>query len=186
METEVWKDVAIEPYGEFYQVSNLGRVRSKDRCYISECGQLVKRKGRTLTNTLQNNGYNTNAFTINGKCVIIFTHKIVARTFIANDNSNRNIINHKNGIKTDNQVSNLEWCTTQENIIHAYDTGLSKKGKNHYKSKNIGMFSMDGVLLETFDCLPQIRVKYGYNIKNIHQVIIGKRNHARNFIWKYI
>jgi hypothetical protein len=186
MENEVWKDIAIEPWGEFYQVSNLGRVRSKDRCYTSECGQLVKRKGRVLANTLQNNGYHTNALTINGKCVIISTHKLVATTFIANDDTDRTMINHKNGTKTDNYVSNLEWCSARENSIHAYDMGLSKKGKYHYKSKNIGMFSLDGVLLETFDCLTQIREKYGYNVKNIHQVIIGKRNHARNFIWKYI
>jgi hypothetical protein len=186
MEQEVWKDVAIEPWGEHYEVSNLGNVRSKDRCYIGNVGQMVRRKGRMLSNTLQNNGYYSNALTFGNKCVLIANHKLVAKTFIPNDDPSKTMVNHKNGIKTDNNVNNLEWCTPSENSIHSYQNGLSKKGKHHYKSKSIGMFNLDGTLLETFDCLPQIREKYGYNIKNIHQVIIGKRSKAKNYIWKYI
>lgn len=183
---EIWKDVAIESYGDFYEVSNLGKVRSKDRDYKTSNGVVVKRKGKLLANSLQNNGYHTNSYTINNKCVIISLHKIVALTFIPKEDLTKNMVNHKNGNKIDNRVDNLEWCTAKENSEHSYSMGLSKKGKHHYSTRPIGKFTLEGDLIETFDCLPQIKDKYGFNIKNIHCVIVGKRNKAHDFIWKYV
>ena len=72
-----------------------------------------------------------------------YVHRLVAETFIPNPD-NKPEINNKDGIKIHNEDTNLEWCTTQENIIHAYKTGLHNNvataenhGNNKYSTKKI-------------------------------------------------
>jgi hypothetical protein len=57
---------------------------------------------------------------VNGEVKRELVHRIVARTFIVKPNLNNSVVNHKNGIKNDNRVENLEWCSHSENLAHAY------------------------------------------------------------------
>jgi hypothetical protein len=132
---EVWK--AVKGYEDHYEISNLGRVRSLDRVVFRNdkgTGGEIKMKGiiRKLTSTKK--GYHSLVLTKNKISRTISLHVLVANNFIKNP-YNKDQINHINGLKTDNRIENLEWCTSQENVDHAYQNGLRKRGQ-HVGTKN--------------------------------------------------
>lgn len=87
--------------------------------YASNYGN-IKRKGKILS-LCNKDGY----YVVNIKSKTQRVHRLIAKTFIANT-QNKPYINHINGIRNDNRIENLEWCTQSENLKHAYKIGLSK------------------------------------------------------------
>ena len=111
-EDEIWKDVV--GYEELFSVSDKGQIYSK-------------RTHKILKQNLVSKGYNACMTRIGGRkglCVSLRAHREVAKAFIPNPN-NLPFVNHKDGDKLNNNVTNLEWVTPRENIIHALDNGLS-------------------------------------------------------------
>ena len=105
---ERWIDVKDNPA---YEVSNLGNVRKKSN------GQLLR------TSLNRKGGYERVAMNGTHK----YVHRLVADSFYDGDHSNMDV-NHIDGNKLNNNVSNLEWCTRQENIKHAFINGLKYPG----------------------------------------------------------
>jgi hypothetical protein len=123
---EEWKPVPIEQFKGLYEVSSLGRLKALPK--TTSDGRRLKERivapfkvsGGYLQFKLYNDGFRFN----------INAHKLVAITFgiiFWNEHSHSELqINHKDGNKENNSVSNLEPCTPSENLLHAYRTGLRK------------------------------------------------------------
>jgi hypothetical protein len=107
---EIWKDIIDYPD---YQVSNLGRVKNRNT-------------DRLLKPFLVGQGYYCVALYRNKESKFHYIHRLVASAFL-NKSDDKPVINHKDGVRTNNTVSNLEWCTQSENIQKAYDMGLSTR-----------------------------------------------------------
>lgn len=120
MTREEWKDV--EGYEGIYQVSNLGRLKSLERIVHSK--KWDRREPlKILSPPKLKNGYLLATLRKEGKSEKVLLHRLIAKAFIPNPN-NLPQINHIDGNKQNNNISNLEWVTAQENIIHAYTNNL--------------------------------------------------------------
>ena len=135
-EEEVWKD--IPEYEGIYQVSSYGNVRSLDRpvkhfSYKSGKISTMIRRGVVMRPGSSPNGYKIVRFSKEGKPAYFAVHRLVALLFIANPH-NKPTVNHIDGNKVNNKVTNLEWVTSSENQLHAIKTGLVKEWKNQFNS----------------------------------------------------
>lgn len=120
---EIWKD--IEGFNGSYQISNLGRVKSFKKHY----------ENRILKPTTNYKGYLKITLHIDVRSMkTLSIHRLVAQAFIPNP-ENKPQVNHINCIKTDNNITNLEWCNNSENQIHAFKNGLQTSNGGRKKRK---------------------------------------------------
>ena len=125
---EIWKDV--KGFEGFYQVSNLGRVRQLDRISVSENRSTQKIKGTIKKAEVGKNGYNMVMFYKDSKYKCAYVHRLVAQAFIPNPD-NLPQVNHKDEIRTNNCVDNLEWGDSKYN--NNYGTKIDRL-MGHYVS----------------------------------------------------
>lgn len=116
---EIWKPVV--GYEGFYEVSNLGRVKSIRSGKGTYIGRIV-RGGHIY------NGYAMVNLSKYGIPKFFTVHRLVAFAFLGNPPTPKHEINHKNLIRTDNRVENLEWCTHLENMRHSYRNSNRNQG----------------------------------------------------------
>lgn len=111
--------------------------------YVTPTGDIYSAKsGKTIRQRTNRQGYLLANLSINGKCKTFSVHRLVAMAYLSNP-CNYPEINHKNGVKTDNRVENLEWISHRNNVLHAIQTGLTKTAKG--KSTLNGRFTEDEI-----------------------------------------
>ena len=185
----MWKPIA--GYYRKYMVSTDGQVKSMAR---------IKSNNQPIPETILKQSSDSAGY----KYVSLYdekakknkryrVHRLVASAFIRNDDfANKKTVNHKNGIKSDNRVENLEWCTFGENKSHSFKHlgeihwAKGKKGKDSPYSKKVEQINIyDGSIVNTFDSTRQVHEKLGFSQGNISAVCRGIRKIANGFYWRY-
>lgn len=162
LENEEWRNVIIdEKTYEKYFISNLGRFKNY--------------KGIIMENYKPHHSGYIKIYLNKKKYQL---HRLVAFAFIENPN-NKPVVNHIDGNKTNNAVSNLEWCSIEENAQHALVTGLKKP-----YTRKIGQYSLSGELLQQYDST--IDAKNKLKIWGICDALNKRKKTAGGFLWKYL
>ena len=178
---EVWED--IKGFEGLYQISNFGNVKSfyKDKIL----------KGRP-----DKDGYYRVCFYKNKKSKEMKIHRLVAQAFIPNP-ENFPQVNHIDGNKLNNCVSNLEWCTAKYNINHACKLGLFENNrkkasewskKNAFKNHNkvLEMYTVDGTFVGIFHSAQQIGRLFNLNPNKIYLVSNNKIESYNGYTFKKV
>ena len=111
------------------RVTDDGEIYTMDHTNLRINKRIDNRKGKRIKPSLDKYGYERITLSKNGIRKSYYIHRIVAMAYIPNPN-NKNFINHKNGVKTDNRVYNLEWCTQKENQQHKWKNGLANYNRD--------------------------------------------------------
>ena len=164
-EEEIWKPLILE---------NINNIKSY---YVSSLGRFKNSRGTIMDNYKVNgNGY-IRVYIYNKTYAL---HRLIANAFLPNP-ENKEQVNHKDGVKMNNSISNLEWVTNKENQIHKFQTGL---GNNF--TRKIAQYNLDNILVKEFVSIASASKETNIGKTNIWGVLKNKRKTAGGFIWKYL
>lgn len=157
---EIWKD--IKNYEGKYQVSNLGRVKSLKR-YKENYSKLQLVPEKILAQADNGNGYKFVSLWKDSKQKMYYIHRLVAETFIPNEHDLKQV-NHKDGIKNNNSILNLEWCSCSENQKHAYKKLKRITAKNNkHTSFKVNKLDDKNNIIESYPSMREAERQNGYS-----------------------
>ena len=179
LDGEVWKD--FPDYESVYQISNKGRVKSLSR-------QIIHRGTPTILPEIlmrqhtTNKGYKSFRTCVNYKTRLILIHVAVARAFIPNP-ENKTDVNHIDGDKGNNDLSNLEWNTRSENLKHAYRLGLMSRKGIVVKKTPVIRIDSDGNVKE-YDSLNDAK-KEGFTTPSVSRCCKKETKSYKGYKWEF-
>lgn len=128
---EIWKDIPY--YEDYYQISNHGNVKTKERTLENVNGKKSLYKSKERKPSLSE--YRMIALSKNGYVKMFKISRIVATVFVDGYSEKNRVVNHVDGNKYNDFYKNLEWCSYSENTLHAYNNKLAKR-----KNGDTGVF----------------------------------------------
>lgn len=173
---EEWKD--IKGYEKYYQISNLGNIKRFAGKCLAKNNSYRRVSERIITpfpNKTRGNYFYVN-LVMYGVSQQYRIHILVAKHFLSNP-ENKPEVNHKDDNKKNNFINNLEWVTSSENKIKAYETKIMQSGEKHYNSK---LSNKDIIDIRISNESNEILAKK-YNVTKTHIVRIinnKRRNHG--------
>lgn len=184
---EEWRN--IEGW-EYYEISNFGRIRSKDRI-VRKKHPYVK-KGKILKPTKDKHGYFTFKLQGNGRFKDAKIHRLVATAFIPNPQK-KPFINHIDNNPSNNRVDNLEWVTPKENSEHMAKQGRNKRTKEWlrklHETQEIFKKSVKATNIKTGETLAFSGVNetknLGFQPSCVSNCCKGKRNKHKGYTWEF-
>lgn len=181
---EVWKDV--RGYKGYYQVSNLGRVKSLNRTLSNG----IRKKGIILKQHKRGLGYLFVVLSKGGEVKNRYAHRLVAEAFVPNSNKHEEV-DHKDANKTNNAVSNLEWVSRKENVKRSWEKGLMENQRRaaikvgRSRSKKVIKMNELGEPLEEYESQTEAARNVGIAQSSISMCCAGKVKSAGGFLWKF-
>lgn len=174
-----WK--SIRDYEGYYEVSDAGYVRSLDRIIPDKTTHTKRLKGKMMKLTpsvgRDGDGYLVVNLRKNHTSSVRLVHRLVAEAFLPNPND-LDTVNHKDGNKRNNDVSNLEWATYSDNNIHALCTGLRSPRGNV-----IAQFDLEGNLVNVYMSARQASRDTGISYGMISHCLNNRANYAGGYKW---
>jgi hypothetical protein len=172
LKNEKWIEIPTNP---LYKVSNLGRIMTIKTKYIKKLSLSEQGYVRVLLASEKRNDENIK---MDDNYSV---HRIMMLSFYPNPNADKLIVNHKNGIKYDNRLSNLEWCTYQDNTRHARENGLMKITGRTIKQIDI----YTGIIIAEFDTIVNAAKNTGVPLWKIEKILYEESGDGGGYNWEY-
>lgn len=139
----------------------------------------------SMIGSIDRRGYNAVLISNGHNSRFINTHRLIAKCFIPNPNSLAQV-NHKNEIKTDNRVENLEWCTNKYNANYgSRNKKISIANINGKCSKRIYQLDLNYNIIKEWPSISEA-ARYGFSIQHISSCCLGKRKTHKGYRWQFI
>lgn len=178
-----WK--SLPGYKGLYEVSPLGQIRNQPK------------RGQTRSKVLDpymRRGYLFIELWKDGAHKKIALHRIIAKAYLKKVEG-KDHVNHKNGVKYDNRVENLEWCTNHENIIHAMDMGLSPKAypqkqpdetllARYNRQTKVVQFTASGTPIAVFATMKEAAMAVGVVSSTLFKAVDNPNYKCAEHYWK--